>query len=214
MWTPITLLSTATLAYDAGVPTSYHHGSLRQALLDEGRRLLDEQGLAAVTVRELARRTGVSYAAPARHFPSREALLEAIADEGFDELTEVLQASQLAGDLQERLRAYAHAHVRFAAANGALMEVMFSRKPGSDRAGHPPSPAALRFFALGAQMLGEQTPHERLGPLPYLLTGALEGISSLAADGRLPPDRVEEVTEAAVAMMLPAIRRQVEGDAS
>lgn len=196
------------------MPTSYHHGSLREALLDEGRRLLAEQGLAAVTVRELARRTGVSYAAPARHFPNREALLDAIADEGFEELTEVLQASQRAGDLQERLRAYAHAHVRFAAANGALMELMFSRKPGSDRAERPPSPAARRFFTLGARMLGEQAPRERLGPLPYLLTGALEGISSLAADGRLPLDRVEEVTDAAVTMMLPAIREQLEGTGS
>ena len=196
------------------MPTSYHHGSLRQALLDEGRSLLAEQGLAAVTVRELARRTGVSYAAPARHFPSREALLDAIADEGFAELTRVLQSSQLADDLQERLRAYAHAHIRFAAANGALMELMFSRTPGSDRADRPASLAALRFFALGARMLGEQAPRERLGPLPYLLTGTLEGISSLAANGRLPPDRVEEVTDAAVAMMLPAIREQLQSTVS
>ncbi|MFD0485563.1 TetR/AcrR family transcriptional regulator [Kineococcus sp. GCM10028916] len=194
--------------------TSYHHGSLRQALLDEGRRLLAEQGVAAVTMRELARRTGVSYAAPARHFPSREALLEAIADEGFEELIEVLQASQLAGDLQQRLRAYAHAHVRFAAANGALMELMFSRKPGSERAERPASPATLRFFALGAQMLGEPTPRERLGPLPYVLSGALEGISALAAAGRLPLDRVEEVTDAAVTMMLPAIHEQLESSTS
>ncbi|MBB2903340.1 AcrR family transcriptional regulator [Kineococcus radiotolerans] len=192
------------------MPTSYHHGSLRQALLEEGRRLLAEQGVAAVTMRELARRTGVSYAAPARHFSSREALLAAIADEGFKELAEVLQAAERAGDLPARLSAYAHAHVRFAVTNGALMELMFTRGPGSEQADHPPSPAAVQFFVLGARMLGEQAPHGHLGPLPYLLTAALEGISSLAINGRLPPEQVEEVTDAAVRMMLPAVREQME----
>ncbi len=198
-----------TCRYATAVSTSYHHGSLRQALLDEGRRLLAEKGLSAVTVRELARRTGVSHGAPLRHFPDREALLEALAAQGFDELTDALLAADLAGDLPARLSVYAHTHVAFAAGNGALMELMFSRDLRPGVSDGEAARSAARFFAQGARMLGEQDPSE-LGPLPYLLAATLEGISALVARGRLPRERIEEVTSAAVRVMLPAIRDQLE----
>lgn len=187
--------------------TPYHHGSLRQVLLEEGRLLLAERGVAAVTLRELARRAGVSHAAPLRHFPDREALLDAIAAEGFDELTAALVSADVPTDLHERLSVYSHTHVHFAVANAALMELMFSRdlNPGN---GGAAAQSAVRFFTLGARLLGESDP-QTLGPLPYLLTGMLEGISSLAARGRLPKERVEEITTAAVDVMLPAIQKQL-----
>lgn len=190
----------------------YHHGSLRQALLDEARRVLLDQGPAAVTLRELARRTGVSHGAPARHFVDRDELLDALAAQGFDELTGQLQRSATGGDFAERLRGYAHAHVGFARSNGPLMDLMFSRiavRPG--RGPSPATDAAGTFFTLGAQLLGERDPH-RVSALPYLIAGTLEGISALAASGRLPHDRVDEVTDAAVAMMIPAIRSRLGGD--
>jgi len=62
---------------------NYHHGDLRRALLDAAWRLVAEKGLAALTLRELARAAGVSHAAPYHHFPSRTALLDALAEEGF-----------------------------------------------------------------------------------------------------------------------------------
>ena len=62
---------------------NYHHGDLRRALLDAAWRLVAEKGLAALTLRELARAAGVSHAAPYHHFPSRTALLDALAKEGF-----------------------------------------------------------------------------------------------------------------------------------
>lgn len=195
--------------YGGFVPTPYHHGSLRQALLEQGRQVLAEQGLAAVTLRELARRTGVSHGAPLRHFPDRESLLDALAAQGFDELVDALVAADLAGDLPSRLTVYAHTHVGFAVANGALMELMFSRDLRPEASGGDAARAAARFFALGAHMLGEPDPRE-LGPLPYLLAATLEGISSLVAHGRLPEQRVEEVTAAAVEFMLPAIRDQLD----
>ncbi|MDN3935464.1 TetR/AcrR family transcriptional regulator [Arthrobacter sp. YD4] len=187
--------------------TPYHHGSLRKVLLEEGRLLLAERGVAAVTLRELARRAGVSHAAPLRHFPDRGALLDAIAAEGFDELTAALVSADVPTDLHERLSVYSHTHVHFAVANAALMELMFSRdlNPAS---GGAAAQSAARFFTLGARLLGEPDP-QALGPLPYLLTGMLEGISSLAARGRLPKERVEEITTAAVEVMLPAIHKQL-----
>jgi hypothetical protein len=69
--------------------------------------------------------------------------------------------------------------------------------------------AAGRFFAQGAAMLGEQD-GGRPGPLPYLLAGTLEGISSLASTGRLALDQVTEVTDAAVALLLPPILEQLD----
>lgn len=190
----------------------YHHGSLREALLDEARRVLLGQGSEAVTLRELARRTGVSHGAPARHFADRDGLLDALAARGFDELSHQLERAAAGGDVAERLRSYAHAHVRFALSDGPLMDLMFSRiavRPG--RESTPATDAASRFFALGAQLLGERDPH-RVSTLPYLLAGTLEGISALAASGRLPQDRVAEVTDAAVAMLMPAILDQLGSD--
>lgn len=191
----------------------YHHGSLRQALLDEARRVLLDEGSKSLTLRELARRTGVSHGAPARHFADRDELLDALAAQGFDELSDQLRQAAIDSDVTERFRSYARAHVRFALSNGPLMDLMFSRiGVRADHAVTPATEAAGRFFSLGARMLGEPDPH-RVSTLPYLLAGTLEGISALAASGRLPHDRVDEVTDAAVTMLLPAILGQLDGTA-
>ncbi len=67
-------------------PTSYHHGDLRNALIREGRQLLEEVGPRDMSLREVARRVGVSEAAPSRHFEGKDALLAAIAQGGYEEL--------------------------------------------------------------------------------------------------------------------------------
>ena len=66
--------------------SSYHHGDLRNALLEAARTILEEEGLAALSLRAVARRAGVSHAAPYRHFANHEALLVELATEGFIEL--------------------------------------------------------------------------------------------------------------------------------
>lgn len=71
--------------------TTYHHGDLRAALLDAAGRLLESEGPAALSLREAARRTGVSHNAPYRHFRDRDALLAALAAEGFDLLRAELE---------------------------------------------------------------------------------------------------------------------------
>ena len=76
---------------------TYHHGNLRRALLDGALRLVEDQGAEALTLRAAARRAGVSQAAPYRHFADKQALLAAVAEEGFRALTEAMRRSAARG---------------------------------------------------------------------------------------------------------------------
>lgn len=186
------------------MPTSYHHGSLRDTLLEEGRRQILEEGPSSLTLRGLAKRAGVSHSAPLRHFDDRDALLDAIAAAGFAELIGELETAAELPILQARLTRYARAHARFALEKGPLLELMFSARPGDGVAAE----SAARFFVLGGALLGERAGREP-GPLPYLLAATLEGIGSLVASGRLPADRIDEVVDAAVAALLPAVEERL-----
>ncbi|MFE9688868.1 TetR/AcrR family transcriptional regulator [Micromonospora sp. NPDC005806] len=112
----------------------YHHGDLRRALLDAAGQVIGESGPAALSLRDLARRAGVSHAAPAHHFGDKAGLLTALAVEGFDLLAAALDRA--GGDLLEAGVAY----VRFAVAHRAHFEVMFT--PGLYRADDPAVVAA------------------------------------------------------------------------
>jgi AcrR family transcriptional regulator len=82
----------------------YHHGDLAPALRAAARAILEEEGLAALSLRSVARRAGVSHAAPYRHYPSREALLADVAADGLAELrADIAQATLVRGDRSERV---------------------------------------------------------------------------------------------------------------
>jgi AcrR family transcriptional regulator len=97
---------------------TYHHGDLRRAVLTAALDVIGSEGPSAVSLRDLARRAGVSHAAPAHHFKDRTGLLTAIAAEGYDLLAHALSE---APDLRERGVAY----VRFALGHPAHFQVMF-----------------------------------------------------------------------------------------
>ena len=116
----------ATMASPEKAARGYHHGDLRNGLLDAARAILEEESLAALTLRAVARRAGVSHAAPYRHFPNHEALLVELAIEGFDELREaIVEAAKLHGSDQERIPHIGAAYMRFVAARPALARLMF-----------------------------------------------------------------------------------------
>jgi AcrR family transcriptional regulator len=94
----------------------YHHGDLRQALLDVGLQIVQEGGIDAVTLREVGRRAGVSHAAPYHHFPDKAALIEALAAEAFRRFTRVLSAvwEQSIDAPLEGLAALGETYVNFA----------------------------------------------------------------------------------------------------
>src|SRR5438132_6802885 len=108
----------------------YHHGNLHAALLAEAERTVRDRGVQALSLRELAREVGVSHGAPRRHFADRQALLDALAEAGFERLgAELRGAFDGAGeDFEARLRATAAAYVRFATRDAALLELMFAGK--------------------------------------------------------------------------------------
>ncbi|MFF0190597.1 TetR/AcrR family transcriptional regulator [Streptomyces sp. NPDC005244] len=97
----------------------YHHGDLRRAILGAALDVIAAEGPAALSLRDLARRAGVSHAAPAHHFKDRTGLLTAIAAEGYALLAAALDA---AGDLRDAGVRY----VRFAREHPAHFQVMFS----------------------------------------------------------------------------------------
>ncbi|MET8230033.1 TetR/AcrR family transcriptional regulator [Micromonospora sp. NPDC005298] len=96
----------------------YHHGDLRRTLLAAAVEAIDEAGPTALSLRDLARRAGVSHAAPAHHFGDKAGLLTALAAEGFDRLAEALEAA-------DDLLAAGVAYVDFAVRHRAHFEVMF-----------------------------------------------------------------------------------------
>ena len=109
-------------------PDGYHHGDLRRGLLDAALAIIEEDGVAAVTIRALARRLGVSHAAPAHHFPDRGALLVAVATEGFAAFADALeQAAAGEREPRARFRALGRAYLRFAADHPAHLRLMFGR---------------------------------------------------------------------------------------
>ncbi len=108
---------------------SYHHGDLREALVDAGRKLLEEKGLRGFTLRECARRAAVSHAAPAHHFASIEDLLGEIATRGYHELTATMatEGRRSGDDAAAALVGQGVGYMAFAAANPVLFQLMFSR---------------------------------------------------------------------------------------
>jgi len=109
----------------------YHHGDLRRVLIDAALQLVKEGGADAVNVREAARRAGVSPGAPFRHFPSRDALIQAVAEEAqrrFRAEIEQALADAPADDPLGRFRCIGLAYLRWAMRNPTHFEIISSRR--------------------------------------------------------------------------------------
>jgi len=101
---------------------AYHHGDLRTALVEEAVATIEEGGLDALSVRSLARRAGVSHAAPAHHFGDRHGLVDAVIGEGFLRLRDALASALVAGGSPVEVGV---AYSRFALDNPRLFALMF-----------------------------------------------------------------------------------------
>lgn len=109
---------------------NYHHGNLRQALIEATVRLIETHGLESVSVREVARTAGVSPGAPFTHFPTRTALLTAVAEEAMDRLVEQIDRAVQAeegGNPLRRFRAIGLGFLHWAIRNPTHFQVISTR---------------------------------------------------------------------------------------
>jgi AcrR family transcriptional regulator len=185
----------------------YHHGNLRAALLAQAEQMLRDQGLEGLSLRELARQTGVSHGAPRRHFADRQALLDALAESGFTRLgAELRGAAESAGEGYEaRLRATATAYVRFAIRDAALLELMFAGKQ-HEQAGALHE-AADRAFSVILKLIEEGQSNAALEPgdpehIGLLLFATMQGLAALVTAGIVAPEQVDSLVGDATARFL------------
>ncbi|WP_407193677.1 TetR/AcrR family transcriptional regulator [Bradyrhizobium sp. STM 3566] len=107
----------------------YHHGELQEALIAASEAILAEQGAEGFTLREAARRAGVSPAAPSHHFGNAQGLLTEVAIRGYDALAEALRAAASGKQgAREKLRAQGLAYVDFALRHPGRFQMMFANK--------------------------------------------------------------------------------------
>jgi AcrR family transcriptional regulator len=185
----------------------YHHGNLRAALLAQAERTVRERGVQALSLRELAREVGVSHGAPRRHFPDRQALLDALAEAGFTRLGQALQdAFDDAGeDFRARLQATAAAYIRFATRDAALLELMFAAKheqqSGDLQAAAENTFAVLLELIRQGQREGvlESGDPERVG---MVLFATIQGIAALVTGGMVETEQLDALLADAVAYFL------------
>lgn len=170
----------------------YHHGDLRRAILDAAIESISASGSAGLSLRELARRAGVSHAAPIHHFGDKAGVLTALAAEGYDLLANALEAA--GDDFVEAGVAY----VRFAVTYKAHFEVMF-RPDAYHR--DDPAVVAARERASHALVEGVRTKTTRTGR-EARLTGVaawslMHGFATLYLTGALSESLGEDLTSTA-----------------
>jgi AcrR family transcriptional regulator len=186
---------------------AYHHGDLRTALVDAGLAILAEGGdSAALTLREAARRAGVSAMAPYRHFADKDTLLAAIAAIGFERLAEAQREADAAPSPAAAMKAQGVAYIAFALDNPALFRLMFGAAQPS--MGHEALASAAKssFDLLVSRVLSIDPPSGMPGgEMDRVLAhwSLVHGLAMLAVDGQLdkfgaPPielaDRVASLT--------------------
>lgn len=180
--------------------TRYHHGDLRNALIDASLVAARSGGPNAVVLRDIARQLGVSHNAGSRHFARRDDLMAAVADRGLAELARSVEAAQAEvnpgvdprTDARARLRATGRGYVDFALAEPGLFRTIWaaSRGPGAE-----PGPAARGPGGLGPYQLLNRALDDlvELGALPeerrpfsdVAAWSAVHGLATLVIDGPL-----------------------------
>lgn len=185
----------------------YHHGDLRTALLEHAERTVAEDGVDALSLRELARDIGVSHAAPRRHFRDRNDLLDALALTGFERLGEALHAVGTEGAFADQLVSFAEAYVRFAVANPELLHIMWARKHARADVGTAAREACAAPVAIiaDARSRGQVVNGdvERIGLSVFAL---VHGIAGLAAGGVLKKEQVPDAIITGVADLVDGLR--------
>lgn len=184
----------------------YHHGALRQALLDAAEAILDRDGIDALTLRAAAREAGVSHGAPAHHFGDLTGLLTELAASGFVRLRQAIEAEAAQeADRERRIRAMGRGYVRFARNHPGIFLLMF-RSERLNWSSPSLSEAGEMAFALLTQSDSDRPvdPSNAVRTLTLATTrwSLMHGLATLIVDGRLgafvdklPRTDIEQVIE-------------------
>ena len=168
---------------------SYHHGDLRAACLTAAMELLAEGDETTLSLRAVARRAGVSPNAPYRHYPDKDALLAAMATQGFHDLRDALVEADAQAAVEDRFVAMAQAYVAFGVRNPALFGLMFGHPCSRN---HPEtSAAAAETNAVLAQRVATAVPVVQRDSFMIGAWALVHGLASLVMEGKLPADDQE-----------------------
>ena len=177
---------------------TYHHGNLRQAIIDEAAKTLERQGMDAISFRGLARSLGVSHAAPSHHFSDRNELLAELAADGYAGLADALAAAMQDAAPAAWLKRTGEAYVGFALANPERYRMMFASRLMTEEC-----PERLLVQSRNAYMLLLQAAYQkepegddsdyRLQAPELTAWSLVHGSVMLWLDGQLGPD-VDEAT--------------------
>jgi AcrR family transcriptional regulator len=204
-----------TLKASAVSAAPYHHGNLRNALIAEGRRVLEEVGVRELSLRNLARAVGVSEAAPSRHFPGKEGLLAAIAADGFRDLAALRQEIQLS---QETAIAKAYrmmkVYVEFAQQHKGLFDLMIGPRIVERDAFEElteESDKSFRLFASEVEEFALESGWTRksLGLVTHAAWSVEHGLATLILSDRVPRTDaavdVDHMVHFSISMFLSAV---------
>ena len=194
------------------VKQAYHHKDLRNALIDEAVAMLAEQGTGAITLRELARRLGVTHTAPYAHFPDKTALLREVADVGFTRLADMhLEHREEYPSAVEALQAMGLGYIKFARENPHLYRLMFAEPSIADDPECEMTPAGERAFSTLLDAIAAAAPS--VGPdvrdLAVAFWSLAHGVSMLEIDRRISGKTMksaEDVMKLATSLLVKGLR--------
>jgi AcrR family transcriptional regulator len=182
----------------------FHHGNLRAVLLEEAEAVLRTSGVEALSLRELARQAGVSHGAPRSHFIDKQALLDALAEQGFDRFTERVTAALAgSGAVEERFRRVGRTYVDFAVEHAVLMDLMFAAKV--EAPGGPVGAAAARLFRTLDSAMGDPrdpADEDARDRFKLLFAATMQGTATLIAARRITRAHGEAVVDDAMEALL------------
>ena len=173
----------------------YHHGDLRQALLDATRELVEELGPEGFSVSEACRRAGVSTAAPYRHFKDRGELLRGVALQGMARMEAILRAT-LAGypsGTIESIAAIGQDYLAFAEAEPQVFRMMFAADAGE---GDEVKEAGISCYGIVLNevraLLGKPDIDEEVQRRTFPLWAFVHGVAFLQIDGKMDVSKVQD----------------------
>jgi AcrR family transcriptional regulator len=172
--------------------SSYHHGDLRNALVAVGRKLLETTGIGEFSLRQVAREVGVSGAAPFRHFADKEALLAAIAEEGFVELLSTRRKLiSPAGHPARTVYRMMEAYVAYAIRHPGMFDLMVGQRIPSLTAYGELSQIideSFGLFAKAVQLYGQECgwPEKTFPALTHAAWAVEHGVAMLILSNRAP----------------------------